>query len=373
LAKPDLPLAGRYSADSAPAWSKNLLEAFREDGIRHLVYVPDQMLGGIFALAEADPDFRLTPVHREEEAVGVACGMYLAGQRAAVVIQSSGLGNCLNALGSLAIASRIPFPLVVGLRGELGEFNPAQFAMGRGVPGCLSAVGIQHFTVEDPDRMGRVASGALMSCWASSQPVGILISAQLTGWKEAAARMIDRLEATRIAVELAGNEPIISSIGNPGSDLSAYDRPENFYVWAMGMAPSLALGVAVARPDRRVIVLDGDGALLMNLGSLASARMAGVRNIVHVVWDNACWEITGGQPTGSAYGVDLAGMAAAAGFRAASVDELEAFRSAFAEALKADDSTVIVARVAPGNSKRSTPLASERMRDRFMATFSAAG
>jgi thiamine pyrophosphate-dependent acetolactate synthase large subunit-like protein len=179
--------------------------------------------------------------------------------------------------------------------------------------------------------------------------------------------VIDRLEATKIVVELAGDEPIVSSIGNPGSDLSAFDRPANYYVWAMGMASSLALGVALAQPSRRVTVLDGDGALLMNLGSLASARMAGVTNLVHVVWDNARWEITGGQPTGAAFGVDLAGIARASGFHATRVETLEAFRVAFAEALSAVESSVIVATVAPGNSGRSTPLASEAMRDRFMS------
>jgi thiamine pyrophosphate-dependent acetolactate synthase large subunit-like protein len=181
--------------------------------------------------------------------------------------------------------------------------------------------------------------------------------------------MIDRLEATRIAAELAGDQPMVSSIGNPGSDLSAFDRPQNYYVWAMGMASSLALGLALAQPSRRVIVLDGDGAILMNLGSLASARMAGVRNLVHVIWDNARWEITGGQPTGTAYGVDLAGIARASGFASAMrVETLDAFRAVFAAAMQAEDSSVIVASVGPGNSSRSTPLASERMRDRFMAS-----
>ncbi|MFI5266577.1 MAG: thiamine pyrophosphate-dependent enzyme [Chloroflexota bacterium] len=180
--------------------------------------------------------------------------------------------------------------------------------------------------------------------------------------------MIDRLEATGVVVELAGDQPIVSSIGNPGSDLSAFDRPGNYYVWAMGMASSLALGLALAQPSRRVIVLDGDGAILMNLGSLASARMAGVRNLVHVIWDNARWEITGGQPTGAAYGVDLAGVARASGFASAvRVETLGDFRDAFARAMQAEDSAVIVAAIEPGNSSHSTPLASERMRDRFMA------
>lgn len=179
--------------------------------------------------------------------------------------------------------------------------------------------------------------------------------------------MIDRLEATQVVVELAGDEPIVSSIGNPGSDLSAFDRPQNYYVWAMGMASSLALGLAIAQPQRRIILLDGDGAILMNLGSLATARMAGVTNLIHVIWDNARWEITGGQPTATAYGVDLAAIARASGFpNSQAVDTLEAFRTAFQAAMTANDSTIIVAHIHPGNSSRSTPLASEVLRDRFM-------
>jgi thiamine pyrophosphate-dependent acetolactate synthase large subunit-like protein len=182
--------------------------------------------------------------------------------------------------------------------------------------------------------------------------------------------MIDRLEATRFIVETVGDAPVVSSIGNPGSDLATFDRPQNYYVWAMGMASSLALGLAIARPSLRVVVLDGDSALLMNLGSLPTARMAGVPNLVHVVWDNARWEITGGQPTATAYGVDLAGIASASGFAAASVDTQDGFHAAFVEAWAAVESRVIVAHVDPGNSRRSTPLASEGLRDRFMGALS---
>jgi thiamine pyrophosphate-dependent acetolactate synthase large subunit-like protein len=96
--------------------------------------------------------------------------------------------------------------------------------------------------------------------------------------------MISRREATIIAAELAGRNPIVSSVGNPTFDLFAVaDRPRNFYIWnSMGMASSIALGLALAKPDQRIVVLDGDGALLMNLGSLATMMMAGVSNLVHV-------------------------------------------------------------------------------------------
>src|SRR5918911_4075542 len=127
---------------------------------------------------------------------------------------------------------------------------------------------------------------------------------------------MERLEATRAAVELAGSSPIVGGVGNSTFDLVACDRPANFYMWnSMGMASSIALGLALARPDLRVVVLDGDGSILMNLGSLATEATSGVTNLVHVVWDNGGWEITGGQPAGSAFGVDLEVVGRGSGLR----------------------------------------------------------
>lgn len=179
--------------------------------------------------------------------------------------------------------------------------------------------------------------------------------------------MIERLAATRVVVELAPDSPIVASIGNPSSDLAAVaDRSENVYVRAMGMASSFGLGLALALPARRVVVLDGDGALLMNLGSLATAGMHQPPNLVHVVWDNGVWEITGGQSIGSAHGVDLAGVARACGFRqVARVETLPDFRDAFGQAIRDHQPWVIVAATAPGNSHHSTPLETMPLRTRF--------
>ncbi|MCA1647640.1 MAG: hypothetical protein LC797_19980 [Chloroflexi bacterium] len=145
--------SGRHTAADAPAWAHSVLNVFRADDIRNLVFLPDTVMGRLLALAEEDPFFRLVGVHREEEAVGILSGLYLGGQRGAMLVQSSGLGNALNALGSLAMAYRIPFPMLVSLRGELGEFNPT------------------------------LVSGALKTCFTAEEPFGILLSAQLTGWK----------------------------------------------------------------------------------------------------------------------------------------------------------------------------------------------
>jgi hypothetical protein len=124
-----------------------------------------------------------------------------------------------------------------------------------------------------------------------------------------------RLEATRVIVDHAGDAPIIASLGHPAYDLSAAgDRRQNFYTWgSMGMASSIGLGVALARPDMRVFVLDGDGSLLMNLGSLATIGLLRPTNLVLVVMDNEEYATTGGQLTPTAKGADLAAAARAMG------------------------------------------------------------
>jgi sulfopyruvate decarboxylase alpha subunit len=173
-------LAGRYHGVAVPDWTTALLDAMRGAGIRNLSYVADSMLGGVIAAAEAAGDVRLIPVHREGEAVGVVCGLYVGGERGAVLLQSSGVGNCLNALGALAIASRIPVPLFIGMRGELDEWNPAQLPMGRAVPGCLDALHVPSVSLMEPHLVGPIVASALKSCFASGQPFGILLSALLT-------------------------------------------------------------------------------------------------------------------------------------------------------------------------------------------------
>jgi thiamine pyrophosphate-dependent acetolactate synthase large subunit-like protein len=181
--------------------------------------------------------------------------------------------------------------------------------------------------------------------------------------------MMERLDASGVVVELAGESPIVGGVGNSTFDLIPFDRPANFYMWnSMGMASSIGLGLALARPDLRVVVLDGDGSILMNLGSLATERAAGVTNLVHVIWDNGGWEITGGQPAGSPFGVDLEAVARGCGFRkTASVDTAPAFRSAFAEAMADTEAWAIVGKVAPGDSPYRPSKNCVWLRDRFSA------
>src|SRR5690348_11098812 len=126
---------------------------------------------------------------------------------------------------------------------------------------------------------------------------------------------MNRIDATRRLVAAIGEEPIVSSLGHPTYDLyAASDRPANFYTWgSMGLASSIGLGLAMARPDLRVFVIDGDGSLLMNLGSLATIGWVKPANLVIVVWDNGEYGTTGGQQTATAHGADLEAVARALG------------------------------------------------------------
>ena len=122
----------------------------------------------------------------------------------------------------------------------------------------------------------------------------------------------------------AGDEPIVASLGHPAYDLfAAGDRPANFYTWgSMGLASSIGLGLALAQPDRRVYVVDGDGSLLMNLGSLATIGWKQPANLVLIVLDNERYATTGGQDTATAHGADLEAAARAMGFTASATAAL---------------------------------------------------
>ena len=121
------------SADPAAAepWWEIVFERLKAHDIRLIAHVPDAVLSPLIRLVEADPFFEVVPLTREEEGVGVVTGGYLGGMRGALLMQSSGLGNSVNALGGLPMAYQIPFLLLITPRGRLSEFNPSQVPAGR--------------------------------------------------------------------------------------------------------------------------------------------------------------------------------------------------------------------------------------------------
>ncbi len=166
-------------------WSDVVIESLREHEVWYATYVPDAINWQVLAKLEADPAFTVVPAAREEEAIGIAGGVYAGGGRAAMFMQSSGFGNTINGLTQLLTAYRIPVPLFIGMRGGLGEFNEVQVPSARPIPAILDTLHIQHYAPQREDEVRKYVDGAIELAYASRMPVAVLWYAQLVGAKRA--------------------------------------------------------------------------------------------------------------------------------------------------------------------------------------------
>jgi thiamine pyrophosphate-dependent acetolactate synthase large subunit-like protein len=181
--------------------------------------------------------------------------------------------------------------------------------------------------------------------------------------------MINSREAMEYLAGRLGDALVVASLGFAKYELAAAgDRPGNFYLWnSMGSACSIGLGLATARPERRVVVVDGDGALLMNLNSLATEGWRAPRNLVHVVFDNRAHYLTGRQPTATSARADLARIAEGAGFpHAERVETLAAFRSALERAFVEEGPWFLQALVEQQPRSGRPPKSPTLLKHRFM-------
>ncbi len=180
-----------------------------------------------------------------------------------------------------------------------------------------------------------------------------------------------RFEATKMILNHAGNRPIVSNLGPTTDELwHAGHRDRNFYTYGnMGLCSSIALGMALST-DERVISLDGDGSLLMNLGTIASIGREKPRNLVVVVWDNEEWAQTGHQSSHTAMGTDLEKVAQSCSIpRTATVNNLEDLEAVFCSALEEDGPWFIVAKIEEAEYLPVSPIEPELTLYRFRNTF----
>lgn len=162
-------------------WADNLCAGVHAAGCRHVVYVPDNPLSHVLRrIHDSYPDIRTLIATREEEAFGIAAGLYLGGARPAVMLQSSGLGNSLNAIASLLLPYQIPALVVISMRGGVGEWNAAQMPMGLAVVPILDALGVSHITVEDPDQAAEAALLVGRTAFGTRVPAACLLPRRLT-------------------------------------------------------------------------------------------------------------------------------------------------------------------------------------------------
>jgi len=167
-----------------PSWSKHLADLLRRNAIHTFATVPDYIVSHVLEHLWADPECTVVTVTREEEGVGLLSGAWLAGRRGALLMQNSGLGNSVNALASLCVASQIPMVLVISHRGDLGEFNPAQVPMGQATGPILDALGIRHIKPGSVAELEAQGDGLIKLAYTRSLPVAIVLPAELTGGKQ---------------------------------------------------------------------------------------------------------------------------------------------------------------------------------------------
>ena len=169
-------------AENQTGWPDQLYEVLKRAEVRQVGYVPDAGHARLIQRSKADNDISDVVLSTEEEGVALAAGAWLGGQRAALLMQSSGVGNCINML-SLINTCRFPFLTFITMRGEWAEFNPWQVPMSSAVEPVLAATGVKVFRVNEPDDVAETAQAAAELAFGGEFAVAVLLSQKLIGRK----------------------------------------------------------------------------------------------------------------------------------------------------------------------------------------------
>ena len=164
-------------------WHEIVLDVFRANEIRLIPYVPDNVLKPLIAACHADPFFTCFPTAREEEAIGILCGAWMAGMRGIALMQTSGFATLPNVLASLPCAFQIPALMMISERGTLGEFNMGQAMVCRTMRPILDALGMEHHTVSRLDECEFIVDRTIRQAVMTQQPAALILSPLLTGGK----------------------------------------------------------------------------------------------------------------------------------------------------------------------------------------------
>jgi len=168
---------------STSAWQDAIFNVFKKGNVRQIAYVPDAGHSQVIRRAIADPDIEDIVLTTEEEGVALASGAWLGGQRAVLLMQSSGVGNCVN-MFSLLQSADIPFFTLVTMRGEYAEFNPWQGPMGRATQAVLELMGIHVLRVSTPEEAEEIVSAGFDAAFEAGDKVAVLLGQKLIGRKK---------------------------------------------------------------------------------------------------------------------------------------------------------------------------------------------
>ncbi|WP_031513261.1 phosphonopyruvate decarboxylase [Streptomyces sp. NRRL F-5123] len=365
--------------------SQGVLDALAAHDYGLVTGVPCSYFAGPLRLLDRGAAPPYVAAVNEGGAIAVAAGAQLGGTRPMVLAQNSGFGNMVNPLTSLVLPYRIPMTVMVSMRGwpaaDAGE--PQHHWMGRVVPDWLDSLGVTWWMLTGDGPSLDDLLGKARPVLDRGEPAFVLVAKGAIADdapKDAAARpagLPTRDEAVAAVLAEAGDAHVLSTTGYLSRSLfNLGDSERNFYMQgSMGHVAGIAVGAALARPENRFVVLDGDGAVLMHMGSLATVGDLAPDNLVHVVFDNGVYDSTGGQRTGRRR-TDFAAAALACGYRdAQSVDSVAALRTAMRGALACAGPSAIVVRGASGGAageRASSSLSVTEVGDRFRASLAKA-
>ena len=308
------------------------IEALREKGIDCFAGVPDSLLKNICAYITDHFDAEHNIIAANEgAAVGLAAGHYLAtGQPACVYMQNSGEGNIINPLASLTDQDvyNIPVLLLIGWRGRPGVHDePQHVKQGKVTTGLLNVMGVNYEVLsKEEDKAAKQIEKAAKAL-ANKEVFALVIEKDtFEDYKlqnvEVNDLTMSREEAIQtVAAALGEKDCIVSTTGMISRELFEYRAAMNqgherdfLTVGSMGHASQIALGIALAQPERRVWCFDGDGAAIIHMGSMAIVANKAPKNYVHVVFNNGAHDSVGGQPT-VGLNIDLSAVAKAVGYK----------------------------------------------------------
>jgi len=175
------------SADEASPWASIIYDALMAADVRHMSYVPDAGHSRLIELLRDTPGVTSTVLTTEEEGIAIGAGLWAGGRRSVLLMQSSGVGNCINMLSLLA-SCRMPFLTVVTMRGEWAEFNPWQVPMGRATPQAMEAMGVRIVRVDHLDDLAETMSAVTAMAFDSDQAIAVLLSQKMLGRKKWVAK-----------------------------------------------------------------------------------------------------------------------------------------------------------------------------------------
>jgi len=320
---------------------EELITVLKKNGVDFTASLPCEKIKTLLEMVGRE--FQHLPLTREEEGVGICAGAALAGKRPAMFVQSSGIGNMINALLSLTQFYELPLALLVSRRGVYQEKIEAQFPMGRKLPAMLAGAGITYTEINASDELyalerelpylyeknkihafllsPKVWEGS--ECKVQSSPDNGLrwqapceVRSVRSEEPQALVPSMTRYDIIKIIAPYLEGKVVVSNLGWPSKELYAIKhQPSNFYMLgSMGMVTPIGLGIALSS-RKEVVVIDGDGSLLMNPGTLATTAAASPENFTIIAIDNGAYGSTGNQPTLAASCVDLEQVAGGFGFR----------------------------------------------------------